>query len=125
MSEIIQQRVCIKFCVRNGISGAKTFRMLQKAFSENSMSRASVFHWHKLFKEGRESVEDEPHQRRPRTATDELHVNQIKEMVLQNSRLTVKELSTAVGISEGSVKTILKDILCLKRIKSNELDLRE
>lgn len=59
MSEIIQQRSSIKFCVRNQISGAETFRMLQKAFGDNCMSRASVFDWYKLFKEGRERVDDE------------------------------------------------------------------
>lgn len=105
MSEIIQQRSSIKFCARNEISAAETFRMVQKAFGEKSMSRASVFDWHKLFKEGRERVEDEPHQRRPRTSTDELHANKIKELVLQNRRLTTRELADIVGISNGSVNT--------------------
>ena len=92
--------------------------MVQNAFGEKSMSRASVFDWHKLFKEGRERVEDEPHQRRSRTSTDELHVNKIKELVLQNRGLTTRELADIVGISNGSVNTILKDILCLKKVKS-------
>ena len=33
--------------------------MLQTAFGESYMIRASVFEWHKRFKEGRESVRDE------------------------------------------------------------------
>ena len=73
------------------------------------------FDWHKLFKEGHERVEDKPHQRRPRTSTDELHVNKIKESVLQNRRLTTRKLADIVEISNGSVNTILKDILCLKK----------
>ena len=32
--------------------------MLQIAFGASCMSRASVFEWHKRFKEGRESVRD-------------------------------------------------------------------
>uniref|UniRef100_A0A6M2DST7 Putative dd34d transposase bactrocera tryoni n=1 Tax=Xenopsylla cheopis TaxID=163159 RepID=A0A6M2DST7_XENCH len=103
MSEIIQQRSSIKFCVRNQISGAETFRMLQKAFGDNCMSRASVFDWYKLFKEGRERVDDEPRPGRPSTSTDDEHVNKIKELVLENRRLTVRDLTEIVGISEGSV----------------------
>ena len=33
--------------------------MLQTAFGSSSMNRASVFEWHKRFKEGRESVRDD------------------------------------------------------------------
>ena len=32
--------------------------MLQTAFGTSCMNRASVFEWHKRFKEGRESVRD-------------------------------------------------------------------
>lgn len=118
MSENIQQRSSIKFCVRNEISAAETLRMLQKAFGEQAMSKTQVYEWHKMFKDGREGVEDEPHQRRPRTSTDEHYVTQIKELVLQNHRLTTRELADAVGISNGSVNTILKDVLCLRKVKS-------
>lgn len=118
MSEFIQQRSSIKFCVRNQISGAETFRMLQKAFGDNCMSRASVFGWYKLFKEGRERVDDEPRPGRPSTSTDEQHVNNIKELILENRRLTVRDLTGIVGISEGSVKTILKDNLGLRKVKA-------
>ena len=33
--------------------------MLQTAFRSSCMNRASVFEWHKRFKEGRESVRDD------------------------------------------------------------------
>ena len=33
--------------------------MLQTAFRPSFMNRASVFEWHKIFKEGRESVRDD------------------------------------------------------------------
>ena len=33
--------------------------MLQTAFGPSSMNRASVFEWHKRFKEGRESLRDD------------------------------------------------------------------
>ena len=33
--------------------------MLQTAFGASCMNRASIFEWHKRFKEGRESVRDD------------------------------------------------------------------
>ena len=37
----------------------ETYRMLQTAFAPSCMNRASVFEWHKRFKEGKESVRDD------------------------------------------------------------------
>ena len=39
-------------------------------------------------------------------------------MLLGNCRLTIRELVDMVGISFGSVQTILKDLLGLRRVKS-------
>ena len=46
------------------------------------------------------------------------NINKIKEIVLGNRRLTIRELVDMVGISFGSVQTILKDHLGLRRVKS-------
>jgi hypothetical protein len=58
MSEEQDQRVCIRFCVKLGRNGAETLEMLQTAFSEECLSRACIFEWHKKFKEARDSVDD-------------------------------------------------------------------
>lgn len=68
MSETTQQRSCIKFCVRNEISAAETLKMLQKAFGEQALSKTRVYEWYKMFKEGREIIEDEVRPGRPSTS---------------------------------------------------------
>jgi hypothetical protein len=55
----IEQRVCIKFCVKLGKSSTETLEMLREYFVENSLSRTAVFGWHSRFKAGRLSVEDD------------------------------------------------------------------
>ena len=53
-----EERFAIKFCFKLGINATETYGMLQTAFRASCMNRASVFEWHKRFKEGRESVRD-------------------------------------------------------------------
>ena len=54
--DTIEERYVIKFCFKLGKNATETYGMLQTAFGASCMNRASVFEWHKRFKEGRESV---------------------------------------------------------------------
>ena len=55
----LEERYAIKFCFKLGKNDAtETYGMLQTAFRPSCMNRASVFEWHKRFKEGRESMKD-------------------------------------------------------------------
>ena len=58
-SDTLEERYAIKFCFKHGKSATETYGMLQTAFGPSCMNRASVFEWHKRFKEGRESVRDD------------------------------------------------------------------
>ena len=110
-SEFVEQRSAIKLCLRNEISVAETFRTSQKAFGDLTMSQKNVYRWYKDFKEGRERVDDLEGPGRPSTSTGEQHVNQIKDLVHKNRRLTIRDLADTIGISRGSLNIVSKDIL--------------
>ena len=58
--DTLEERYAIKFCFILGKNDAReTYGMLQTAFAASCMNRASVFQWHKRFKEGSESVRDD------------------------------------------------------------------
>ena len=57
--DTLEERYTIKFCFKLGKNATETHGMLQTAFRASCMNRASVFEWHKRFKEGRESVRDD------------------------------------------------------------------
>ena len=63
-------------------------------------------------------VDDLERSGRASTSTDDQHVNKVKEFVPKNRPLTVKDLADMIEISEGSVKSILKDHLVLRKVKS-------
>ena len=57
--DTLEERYAIKLCFKLGKNDTETYGMLQTAFRASYMNRASVFEWHKRFKEGRESVRDD------------------------------------------------------------------
>ena len=46
-----------------------------------------------------------------KTSTDEQHIMEIKDLVLKNRGLSIRELADTIGISRRSVNTVLKYIL--------------
>ena len=59
-SDTLEEWYAIKFCFKLGKNAAtEAYGMLQTAFRPSCMHRASVFEWHKRFKEGKESVRDD------------------------------------------------------------------
>ena len=57
--DTLEERYAIKFFFKLGKNATETYGMLQTAFQPSCMNRASVFEWHKRFKEGSESVRDD------------------------------------------------------------------
>ena len=53
-SDTLEERYAIKFCFKLGKNARETYEMLQTAFRPSCMNRASVFEWHKRFKEGKD-----------------------------------------------------------------------
>ena len=57
--DTLEERYAIKFCFKLGKNATKRYGMLQTTFVTPCMNLASVFWWHKRFKEGRESARDD------------------------------------------------------------------
>ena len=76
----------------------------------------TVFRWVKAFKAGKFSVEDDTRPGRPKTSVNKANIAAVKIVVEQDARLSVKDIAICTGISEGSVQTILKKHLDLKKV---------
>ena len=57
--DTLEEWYAIKFCFKLGKNTTEMYGMLQTAFWPSCMNQASVFEWHKRFKEGKESVRDD------------------------------------------------------------------
>ncbi|UYV60717.1 hypothetical protein LAZ67_1002021 [Cordylochernes scorpioides] len=112
----MDQRTCIKFCVKNEIKCADAFRMLTVAYGEATLDRSNVYRWYKMFSEGREDVNDEERVGRPSTSTTDEKINEVEKMILANRRITVREVAEDLNISIGSCHSIFINDLGMRRV---------
>ncbi|UYV76121.1 hypothetical protein LAZ67_13002655 [Cordylochernes scorpioides] len=112
----MDQRTCIKLCVKNEIKCADAFRMLTVAYGEATLDRSNVYRWYKMFSEGREDVNDEERAGRPSTSTTDEKINEVEKMILANRRITVREVAEDLNISIGSCHSIFINDLGMRRV---------
>ena len=112
----MQQRVCIKFCVKNGFNGVKTLEMLGNCFGSDTLKKTAIYEWHEHFKSGRESVEDDGRSGWPSTSKTDENINKVREMLINNRKLIIRELAEDLNIAYGSIQDIVVNGLGLRRI---------
>ena len=71
--------------------------------------------------EGRENVISDARPSRPGTSTTDENIEVVKEMILDNRRITIREIADDVGISFVSSQTIFTDSSCLKHKFDSEV----
>ena len=54
---------------------------------------ALFFEWYNRFKTGETSIDDDPRSGRPSTSTDDAHIDAVRDLILQNRRLTIREIA--------------------------------
>ena len=103
----MDQRICIKFCVKNKIKCADAFRTLTVAYVVKlPWTEATFIGGTKCFPEGREDVNDEERAERPSTSTTDENIGEVKKIVLANRRITIREVAEDLNISIGSCPMI-------------------
>ena len=89
--------------------------MLTVAFCESTMSRTQVQLWYNRFKEGQEEAYDDARPDHPNKSTIDKNIEAVKKMILDNRRVTIREVADDVGISFILCQAIFMDVLGKKR----------
>ena len=71
------------------------------------MNQASVFEWHNRFKEDRESVSDDERCGRNKEVRKPELIDQIKDFMDKDRRVSIEAISAQFDVSVGSVHTII------------------
>lgn len=112
-----KHRTIIKFCVDLGKTPTQTREMLQAVNMKPSVSRALIFKWHKRFRDGRESIEDDKGRGR-RPSLNATSINDVKTVLDQDRRYTIRDICDITGISRGTVHRILTDNLNMRKLSA-------
>ena len=99
-----------------GKTGKEIHGELADVYGSSAPSYAQVKFWVGEFKRGRTSLEDEARSGRPLDATDEEMCKNVRDLVYSDRRIRVEEIAQALGISHGSVSTILHDRLGMRKL---------
>lgn len=83
---------------------------------ESAPSKTMVCKWAREFKHGRTSIEDDPRSGCPKSATTLEIIQKVHDMVMNDRRVKVREVSEAIGISKERVGHILHEELKMKKL---------
>ena len=110
-SSKVEYRVVIWYLYLKGKTDKEIHGMLTDVYGSAAPSYAQVKFWVGEFKRGRTSLEDEARSGGPLDATGEEICKKVRDLVYSDRRIQVEEIALALGISHGSVSTILHDRL--------------
>ena len=114
--DTLEGRYVIKFCFKLGKNATETYGMLQTSFEASCMNRASVFEWHKAFKEDRESLRDDERRGRSKEVRTTELIGQIKNFMDKDRRVSIETISAQFDISVGTLHTIIREELKMRKI---------
>ena len=83
---------------------------------DQDLAYSMVRKWAQLFREGRESVEDEPRTGRPKSATSDSSIESVHEFLGSDPCCSIEEISKYTEISPGSIYRILKEDLEVRKV---------
>ena len=116
MDQKTEIRSYIKCLIRLNIDSKQIFNELCGIYGPQTISMRTVVRWVKALKAGKFSVKDDTRPRRPKTSVTKANIAAVKIAVKQDAWLSVKDIASCTGISEGSVQTILKKRLDLRKV---------
>jgi len=94
----------------------RNIAVLRTACGDTVLSSAQVLRWHKAFKDGRESVEDEQHAGHPSASRTENNVTHVKAILDRNRRLSVRLMAEEIGLTKTDVHRIIMEDLHMRKI---------
>jgi transposase len=79
-----EYRAVIKFFVKEGLTPNETHSKFIDVYGDSSASFSSIKKWAAEFKCGRTSLEDDPREGRPKSATTPEFIEQVHDMLLDD-----------------------------------------
>jgi len=114
----IEMRSVIKFFFLQGKAPKEIHGILTETLGEHAPSYATVKNWVAQFKHGNFSTCDAPRPGRPKTVTTPEVIDQIRDLILEDRRISAKSIAEKLGISRERVESIIHEDLDMRKLSS-------
>jgi len=112
----IEYHAVIKFFVKEGLTPNEIHSKFIKVYGDSSPSFSKIKKWAAEFKRGRTSLEDDPCEGHPKSATTPEIIEQVHDMLLGDGRMKVREIAETISISKERVGYILHEEVDVKKL---------
>ncbi len=116
--DVAEKRAVIKHLLKKGMNTKEIHNDMLETLDNDCPSYTMIKKWILLFKQGRTSTGSDPIPGKPCTATSEQNVEAVHRMVMTDRRMTIQHIAETLGFSIGSVHTILKKKLHMKKLSA-------
>ena len=118
-SSKVEYRAVIRYLYLKGKTGKEIHGELADVYGSSAPYCAQVKFWVGEFKRSRTSLEDEARSGRLLDATEEEMCKKVRDLIHSDRRIQVEEIAQALGISHGSVSTVLHDRLGMRKLTAH------
>ena len=107
----------MKYLVNKGVKPGDTYKRLKAQYGDETLSRSKTYEWCKPFRDGRTSVSDDPGCSgfQP-TAVIPLNIQCMERLILDNRRITCREIAQETNLSVGTVTQSFTDICIFEKL---------
>ena len=112
----IKFRAVIEFLTLENNAPSDIYDRMVKIYQDQCPSYATIKRWSAEFRRGRKSLEDDPRSGRPVTSTTSETIEAVENIVAEDRRVTIRQIEATLGISFGSVGTILHEHLGMNKV---------
>ncbi len=95
--------MAIKLCAEFSFTTMKIFKMVKATYSESAVLCATVKHWHRRFRKGRESFKDKEQSGRPATTKTDMNMARVAAVVNEDC-----QVGCLIEEKTGIPKTIIQ-----------------
>ena len=114
----LEMRSVIKFLHFQGKSPSDIFNEMKNIYGDKSPSYFVIKYWIRKLKCGFNDIRDEARSGRPQSRITEKFISKIKNIVLEDRCITLKQLEFESGLSHGTVSRILHDHLDMSKVSA-------
>jgi len=101
-----EYRAVIKFFVKEGLTPNEIHSKFIKVYGDSSPSFSTFKKWVAEFKRGHTSLEVDPREGHPKSATTPEIIEQVHDMVLVDERTKLREIAETIGIPKERVGSL-------------------